>query len=869
MFRKLTPYSLRSGTLALVVLLAGCANLPQPRDNGALQREAMAGTHQPPPPPLPLNNTADNAVETVAKAQLSPGSGQFIRPTALSQPRTAASGADAVTFNFENQPVEAVVKAILGDLLKQNYTIVPGVQGNISFSTAEPVSSAQALPILETLLGWTHNALIQRNGGYVVLPEKDAVAGNLVPSLGASAPGGGLQARLFPLRYISATEMAKLIKPFVDKDAILLVDPARNLLVLSGTAQDLANDQSMVRTFDVDWLRGMSVGVFNLQYATVDELMPKLDSMFGEHGDTPLAGMLRFIPIQRTNALVVISTQPAYLREVGEWISKIDQGGGNQPRLFVYDVRNIKASDLARYLAQIYTNSAGSGSSSDNGGRVGPGLNSATFGSADNANAGTSMGSTAGSFGSTTGAGGLGSASGSTGLSGGGMGGLGSSRDSGTMAAGTAAGGGASFGSASANGGNAAASDQQFSSSDGSVRISSVDSNNQLLVRARPSQWEEIKAAIRKLDTVPLQVQIETRILEVSLTGQFQFGVQWYLKGLVGSNVNSSGAFVPGSTTATQYGALGQGGPGFGGEPFFYSFLNRNVQVAVRALETSGNTKTLSAPSMVVMNNQVANIAVGDEIPINQTSVSTGIGVGTSYNQVQYISTGVILNVQPRINPGGLVYMNISQEVSQPNNSVPAVNGNPAISQRKLATQVAVQSGQTVLLGGLIQQADGTTDTGIPGLNRIPWLGRLFGNTNRNRNRTELIVLITPRIIRSSEDAKQVTDDYQNKFESLAPLRAEARAKAAALVPLPVSAPMPPASWPEQLQQHAQESLRSGDYATAQDLALQSWRQGLRHGDLCQRNWEVIAQARTHDQALGKADEARAQAGRCMTPSSP
>src|SRR6185312_10869833 len=145
-------------------------------------------------------------------------SGRCVRPTALVAPRKTASGSNAVTFNFENQPVQAVVKAILGDLLKENYTIVPGVEGNISFSTSQPVEQDQALPILETLLSWTHNALVKRAGGYVVLPEKDAVSGNLVPSLGAAAPAGGLQARLFPLRYISATEMQKLIKPFVRKD---------------------------------------------------------------------------------------------------------------------------------------------------------------------------------------------------------------------------------------------------------------------------------------------------------------------------------------------------------------------------------------------------------------------------------------------------------------------------------------------------------------------------------------------------------------------------------------------------------------------------------------------------------------------------
>src|SRR6185312_10573528 len=280
-------------------------------------------------------------------------------------------------------------------------------------------------------------------------------------------PAGGLQARLFPLRYISATEMQKLIKPFVRKDAVLLVDPSRNLLVLAGTPQELADDERMVRTFDVDWLRGTSVGVFNLQYAKVGELMPKLDALFGERGSTPLAGMLRFIPIERTNALVVISTQPDYLSEVGDWIGKIDAGGGNQPQLFVYDVRNLKASDLARYLAQIYTNGAGSGG--DNGGQVGPGLGSATLGSADNANT-TSLGSTAGGFGNTgtgLGSSGSGGLNGSSGSGFGSSGGL--SRD-GSSSTGTGMGGTASGGMSSAFGssgqgigsGSSGSSSQQY-----------------------------------------------------------------------------------------------------------------------------------------------------------------------------------------------------------------------------------------------------------------------------------------------------------------------------------------------------------------------------------------------------------------------
>jgi len=706
--------------VALVAGLAGCASLPQPRDNDALQREAVAGTEKPVPAPLPLNTAPAPDPALAVRPQLREGSGQFIRPSGLATPRPSAAGPDGVTFNFENQPVQAVVKAILGDLLKQNYTIVPGVQGSISFSTAAPVDAAQALPILETLLSWTGNALVRRGDSYVVLPAKDALGGNLVPSLGASAPQGGLQARLFPLRYISASEMQKLVKPFARADAVLLVDSARNLLVMSGTAQELANYERTVRTFDVDWLRGMSVGVFSLQRANVDALMPKLDAMFGPKGDTPLAGMLRFIPIERTNALVVISTQSDYLSEVGDWIARIDRGGGNEPQLFVYDVRNIKASDLARYLAQIYANGPGG---TDTGGQVGPGLASASLGDS----------AAAGAFGSDN----------------------------------------ADTPTPLADGTDTTAASPSYSSADGSVRIGAVDSNNQLLVRARPSQWSEIQSAIERLDNVPLQVQIETRILEVSLTGEFSFGVQWYLQGLAGAGSDANGNLVAGSSPRQI--ALGQGGAAFGGEPFFYSFMNSNLQVALRAMETSGNTKVLSEPSLVVMNNQQANIQVGNEIPVNQSFITPGLGNVASgistLGEVQYKPTGVILKVVPRVNPGGLVYLKLSQEVSAP--GIKDNNGNFPIQKRLLETQVAVQSGQTVLLGGLIQQNEGTTDTGIPGLNKLPLIGRLFGSTNRHRDRTELLVLITPRVITSGSDARQVTDEYQRKFESLAPLRAK------------------------------------------------------------------------------------------------
>ena len=744
------------GATALAVALAGCSTLPQPRDDGSLQREALAGTEKPVPKPLSVG-TANPPVPAATQPDITTGTGEFVKAVGLPKPKPVTAGAGTVTFNFENQPVESVVKAILGDLLHENYSIVPGVQGNVSFSTSQPVSSEQALPILETLLSWTGNALVRSGDRYVVMPAKDAVAGNLVPSMGATAPPGGLQARLFPLRFISATEMQKLIKPFARPDATLLADPTRNVLVMAGTPTELENYQRTVQTFDVDWLRGMSVGVFALQRAQVKELTPQLDSLFGEKGNTPMAGLLRFIPIERTNSLVVISPQPAYLDEVKTWIERIDRGGGNEPQLYVYDVRNVQAADMADYLSDIYGSGSSAGKSGDRGGKVGPGLSSGTLGGGD-----SDLGNRGGSgLGSTTGAFGNAGTSSSSGTSSG----LSTSTGSTGGTAGTATGGGLGGGD-SADTGDTGGSRHTSTTTDAGVRITSVDANNQVMVRCRPSQWTEIEQAIKRLDSVPLQVQIETRILEVTLTGSFQFGVQWYLEGLVGGTNGSVGQ--PGNK---QQWALGNGGNVYNPstDSFFYSFVNNNLSVALRAMETSGNTKILSAPSLVVLNNQKAHIQVGDQIPITQTFVNTNANSDNTIGQVEYKDTGVILNVRPRVNPGGLVYLNVSQVVSAPGVK-DTTTGNFPIQQREVATQVAVQSGQTVLLGGLIKEDDNTTDTGIPGLNRIPVFGRLFGSTNRGRNRTELIVLITPRVISNGEEAKQVTDEYQRKFESLRPL---------------------------------------------------------------------------------------------------
>jgi general secretion pathway protein D len=498
------------------------------------------------------------------------------------------------------------------------------------------------------------------------------------------------------------------------------------------------------------------VGVYNLQTQDVDKLMPQLDQIFGAKGESPLAGMFRFVPIEATNSIIVITPQPEYLSRAQEWLMRLDAsaGGGEAgSQIYIYDVLNVKAGDLADHLNEIFNGMAPS-HTSDTSGSVAPGL--------------TQVEATGSRLGSN------------------------------------------SNGMTSFNNNNRQRRQQRtptttkrsstgsMGGTDGGPRITSVDENNQLLVLATPSQWSIIQQAAKRLDIAPLQVQVEAKILEVQLTGKFSFGVQWYLEGLIGSSSagGPEGRAQPGNQQAWALGGAAATTLGTS-DTFFYSFVNSEIQGAIHAMESNGDTKILSAPSIVVLNNQQAAINVGDQIPVVQTFFNPGYGTitsngtttsGTNYNtgSVSFRDTGIQLDVTPRVNPGGLVYMDIDQEVSKPG-PTPDPTGNYPISQRSIQTQVAVQSGQTVLLGGLIQQTDSNSGSGLPWVSRIPILGKLFGTTSHDRNRTELIVLITPRVIYNSEDANRITREYQLRFESLKPFLPKARKTSDGAQPAPAT----------------------------------------------------------------------------------
>ena len=739
-----TPWWLRQAVLSLLVgmLVAACASTPVP----TVRRD---GT---PPPPVGAaavqirtagtdalaNGMVSGAVQANALAaedvgpqpQIRRGTGQVINRAAASAPPPNLGGTNgAATFNFEGESLHAVVKAILGDMLGQNYVIAPGVQGTVTLATPNPVSPAEAISLLDQVLGWNNARMVYSGGRYNIVAADAALAGNVAPRTGSAANARGFEVRTVPLRYVSATEMQKILEPYARPNAIVGIDSARNVISVAGTRAELQNYLRTIEVFDVDWLSGMSVGVFPLQSGKATRVVADLEKVFGEGSKSPVAGMFRFMPLEGANAVMVITSQPDYLDDIQQWLDRIDSAGGGV-KLYAYQLKYIRARDLADRLAEVFGGvSAGGGGGADGPPSLMPGLESVEIDSGRDGMDSAGMGGKDGGY------------------SGGGNG---------------SSGGGGEMSLNAAEDGNTSVSLEV----DGDeVGVSAVEETNTLLVRASPQAWQSITDVIGQLDVMPMQVHIEAQVVEVQLSGALEYGVNWFFERAVTDNGFPDA--VGRDTWSSLAGSVGRGVGNPGG--VVWEFLGRNAAAVISALDQVTDLQLLQAPSLLVRNNAEATLNVGSRIPISSVTINPDNGGDTRYSQVQYLDTGVILKVRPRVTKDGMVFLDIVQEVSSPG-SQQDENGNVRIDTRKLKTEAAIQSGDTVMLAGLI--SDGVTrgSSGFPGLSRIPVIGGLFGTQSSRTERNEVIVLLTPTIVRDSQEAREMTDDYGRRFRALEPL---------------------------------------------------------------------------------------------------
>ena len=693
--------------ICLLIVLNSCGTTSQTRDPSG--RLDGASTKADESNEVIFENSQEPSDGGVVEVEYYPGSGQFINEDAAERPPRALSDDGEIVLNFEAEPLQSVVHTILGEILQETFVIGPGVGGEVTFATSKPVKSDQLMPILELLLRWNGATLVWSEDRYHVLPVTNAIRGHLVPQLGDSSGVLGYEVRAVPLEYISASEMAKILEPYVRENAIISVDIMRSMIFLAGTREELSNYLQTVEIFDVDWLAGMSVGVFPLKTVDVASITAELTDIFGTQAESPLAGLFRFVPLERLGSILVITPQEEYLIKAREWIERLDRGAaGAGSQLYVYRVKNLEATVLAQYLTQLFggTASGGSTQNSNNRGGLAPGLQPVTSGSVSDFNQ-------------------------------------------------------TQLGNQQRTGSSSVVATEQ-----GEIRITSVLETNSLLIQATQSQYDSIQAAMLRIDEEPLQVLIEAQIIDVVLNDLLQFGVSWFLTNEA-ANIPAVGIDNFGETQQTTSAGVG-----------LLSTLSRVsggggnfVQATITALDAVSDVRTLAAPSLLVRNNASATITVGTQIPIQSSAISTGNNNVVS--SAQYVSTGVTLNVTPRINPGGLVYLDITQDVSfagERDEDI-STSGNPPINTKSVTSQVAVQSGQTVFLGGLIQESSSVAQSGVPFLSRIPGIGRLFGSKVQANDRTETLVMITPTVIESSSDLKNISEDLKKEFKDIPPIK--------------------------------------------------------------------------------------------------
>jgi general secretion pathway protein D len=731
-----TSFATTAIAVAVALALTACATAPVPEvrrdaDPHALQAET-AGTSSDSTAgaTTAANGTVVSGAQPLPEDERGPrprirrGTGQVINREAASAapPALPATGGGA-TFNFEGESLHAVVKAILGDMLGQNYVIAPGVQGTVTLGTPKPVSPAEALNLLEMVLGWNNARLIYSGGRYNIVPSDQALAsGAVAPRTGAPSLARGYEVRTVPLRFISATEMEKILKPYARPNAVVNVDNSRNIISLAGTRAELENYMRTVEIFDVDWLSGMSVGVFPLTSGKANKVVADLEKVFGEQSKSPVAGMFRFMPLDGANAVLVITSQPNYLDDIQEWLDRIDSAGG-EIQLYSYELKYIKAKDLADRLSEVFGGGRSGGSNSASAPSLMPGLESVELQDSDN-------GSTA------------------------------DIKGSGTNSGSTGTGGEMSLGSR--QGGNGAVT---LEVNGDRVGVSAVEESNSLLVRSSPSAWKSIRDVITRLDVMPMQVHIEAQVVTVQLKGDLSYGVNWYFEKAV------TDAGLPSAVGRTTWSQLSGAVTPTG---MAWTFLGRNAASVISALDAVTDVQLLQTPSVVVRNNAEATFNVGSRIPISSVTVNPNAGTTNTISQVQYLDTGTILKVRPRISKDGMVFLDIVQEISAPAGN-PDQNGNVRIDTRKLKTEAAVQTGDTVMLAGLIDDGVTRGSSGFPGLSRIPVIGGLFGRQGSTTSRSETIVLITPSVIRNPQDARDLTDEYGARFRAMEPLHRKPR----------------------------------------------------------------------------------------------
>jgi len=660
-------------------------------------------------------------------AAVTPPTAPAAPPSQPARPVSPQAGS-GVVFNFDNADLYEVIR-VMSEIMKINYIVDPKVRGVVNIHTSGQISAQDVFPIFQSILRLNGATAVKKDGVYEIVPLGDAKKLPISPSTtrewGKSPSEERYKIQIIVPKFIPVTEVSKMIKPFLSDGADIVEHPPNNILIIGDLASNVKKSLEIINLFDIDIFTDLRVRIYPILNADVVEVSKEMEKIFSSFEVSTKSGRgvgITFTPISRINSLLAVSSIPNIFGKVEGWLKELDKipMEGTKYSVFVYYVQNAKAKDLAEVLKQIYVTTKEKKTEfkekvteqpTTRGVRPAPTPPSAPP--------------------STTAEGGA--------------------------------------------------------VPEGEINIVVDETNNALVVRAFARDYKSILETVKKLDIYPKQVLIEALLAEITLDDTNKFGIEWAR--FISSNppnaqeailssrppVDSSGTFIPFGQSLAE------------GTFFRYSIveLGGKIMAAINAAATDNRLKVVSSPNLIASNNKEAKLQVGSSQPILTSTYSYGSATtsgtvvtgttttpatGVIEGNIEYKDIGIILTITPRISDGGLITLELQIEKSDVNEkALPLGNLSnvPVFTKKTAKTLVSVLEGQTIVIGGLIEDTKNVTKSGIPLLSKIPLLGALFGYQTYEKKKTELILLMTPHIIADQSQSKSVSEEFREKVKGL------------------------------------------------------------------------------------------------------
>ncbi len=761
----------------------------QPQPAAPAQADPDPGAAAAPPPPQqPTDPQQPPAAQPqpAAPAQADPDPGAAAAPAPPQQPppQATASGGRVSFRNLRNADLLEVIDLIARQL-EMNYILDPQVQtGNVSINTYGELSRDDLFPLLETILRMHGAAAVKVGNLYRVSPAPQIPRLPISPTTDPDAEipdDERVILNVIRFNYTTAVDIEKVLEPFLGPGAVTQVIEQANMMLVLDNSRNMRRTMELIALFDTEEMAQQRVRLFKVKNSLATTLATELSRIFAAYSLSETQSSIQFLPIERISSILVVAGNANIFRDVEDWLSKLDQPvsiGGSQT--FVYRVQYGYAPQLAETLIMLY-GAPGYGGGYGGGGYGGGGYGGYGGGYGGGGYGGGGYGG-GGYGGGGFGGGGFGGR-GSSGFGRGGFGGGGRSGGGGY--------GGGGYGRGGYGGGGGGIIRLPSSGAPGlpamgprpdalvpqagvpldatgellgeqpvagvagagagTIRIVPDDLNNVILVQGTQQEWEVIRKTLQQLDFPPRQVLIDAKIYEVSLTGAFSSGVSAVLQEKGNSRLSTTGGFDSNGSVNLSIGTLVGN--------------TRELAAALAASQSDGRTRVISAPSIIATDNIAATITAGTSIPTLASVAQIG-GSDTFRNNIANVQTGITLSITSRVNASGIVTMMIDQEVSSPLPPTGSI-GSPSIDRRNVSTQVTVRDGDTIALGGIMSETRIFGRSRVPGLGKIPFLGALFGSTSVSREKTELIVMLTPQVIYDENELLTKSNELKDRLRSL------------------------------------------------------------------------------------------------------